>query len=223
MSTFSLMYKLKLSQTLNDWDVEDINIIKEALNQLKNWYASFNWVFIHWYETIDELKILQRCCDKYENWNYYIKTINTVFNNIEFENANELIDWFSPIDKDITNNILTELNLEWKVKNNYGKSWYIWDDFVNIKWKNIELEPWTKYKTIFDIINETYLNKPKNELTYDELIETFKNWNYSNISKEDLIYEKIRWDIKHKLKEIRDKTWTKFFWPYKRGIVILGK
>jgi hypothetical protein len=30
------MYKLKLSQTLNDWDVEDINIIKEALNQLKN-------------------------------------------------------------------------------------------------------------------------------------------------------------------------------------------
>lgn len=223
MSTFSLIYKLKWSQSSNEWNVEDIIIFKTTLLQLQKWIASLNWFLIHWLDSLEQLQVFERCCDKYENWNYYIKTESSTFNNLEYVSAYELIDWFEPLDKDITNDLLLELWISQYIKNSHKLPWFIKDNYINIKWVEIELKENTKYGSIFEIIYEANLNKNKNDFSYGDLIEICEKWNYTKVSKKDLKYDKIRDSIKHKLKEIREKTKIKFIWLHKDKIVLWEK
>lgn len=223
MSTFSLIYKLNTSINNNEWNVEDLNIIKSALSQLQKWLASFNWVLIHWFDSLQQLQVLERACDKYENWVYYIKVISEPFKKVEYEDASFLIDWFDPRDKDITNELFLELWITTNIKNYNKLPWFIDSNYINIKWIEVELKENTKYWNIFGVIYDTNLYKKKNDITYDELIESFKLWNYKYINEKDLRYNKLRDLIKHKLNEIREATKIKFLWLHKDKIVLWEK
>ncbi len=222
MSTISIIYKLKSSNNLYEWNVEDVNIIKSALTQIQKWIASFNWILIHWIKSLEQLQILERSCDKYENWIYYIKVGTEQGNDMSYENVHDLIDWYEPNDKDITNDLFFELWIKWDMSE-YKIDWEFREYILYIKWEKYPYLKNKKNTELLDIIYKCKIYYSNNILTYDQLNKKFEEWNYKELKSKDLCYWRVRDILKNKIKEIKDNIWIELMKFHTDKIVLWDK
>lgn len=218
--SYSIKYKLKSSQIENYWQLEKLDSVNMALLQLQKWIASFNWVIIHSFDSLDYLKVEKRNYDLYENWIHFhfIECDNWVIEKLDLDNTFG-ID-FSPNEKDITNDLFLELWITWVNNNQSNLLWYISKTGIVVKWVDIPIRESTKTKEFIDLIYRTHVNYSKNILSYDDLFETFKNLKYKEIKGNDLEYSIIRSGIKDKLKKIITTCWFELIKLHTNKIVI---
>lgn len=192
------------------WDFETSKVesisyesIIQTLNQLRKWIASIDWKLINWFNSLDELKIIEKnyywkngnweCYDIMDNWDIFS------FDNLPYE-----ANWREEYE-DITNKIFLEIELIWE--NIYSNSIIYTDWVITIRWKDFTFDKKTKIYEIIDLYFKAKNYFWTDELKYEQLEEIFKNQNYIELKNKDLNYDTFRWLLKNRMKKISDDLW----------------
>lgn len=191
---YTLKYKLKTEQEESELEFKDYDEAKSYVRLLHRWVAPLEWKNIYSNEDFETFSIWETNYLEHMGKDLYMVRLDED-RDPDFEHA--WMNWFIPIDNNITIKTLDEAWLSSKSKS-ITFNWNI----LRVFSETYSIKKESKLRELLEMI---FIGKNEdNFVSYDILEQLLLTWDYKEITEKDLNYEKVRWILKHKINEIKN-------------------
>jgi len=192
MDSYTLNYKLIDSTEKQSFAFRDKVELISFIKNLHRWIATIDGNIIKWMDDFSFFQIWLLNYDidlgrgryaDFENWDSEPTIVSD-------------IPWFRPRDEDVTNEILDECRFS-SEENNMALEW----EYLRVYGEPFHIKQESKLKDLLEILFST----EEKFMSYDEMKEIYTNWEYSEILEKDFYNEWVRWLMKYKQNEIKNR------------------
>ena len=222
-TSYAIFYRLNWKESIKEWQELNYEQIVAIIKQLNNWFASFNWDLIHWFSSLNYIKIEWRDYDRI--WPYWKEILweSQDFQGIVTKNyysINEMPEEMKQSygEYDITNDIFIECKV-WPQRNIISQIFLRWTILV-VNWEEFTLTEKSKVRESFDLIIRAKNYFWKNILTYEQLLEIFKQQAYTELTVKDINCTKMNDLVKKNLDKIEIKIGKRIFAFKTQNVII---
>lgn len=194
MDNYTLSYSLKEDSEKAKHRFKNKEEVLSFVKNLHRGIATIKWKPIYWISNFSLFQI----------WftNYDIKASDNSY--LDFhpwdDHPHTVSDepGFYPRDEDVTNEILDECNFSFEGNNMEYKN--------NILRVYGEIFPIKKESKLDGLLN-IFSNSEDKFMSYDDMKEVYRNWDFKEIMDKDFMYEWVRWILKYELSKIKQQLW----------------
>lgn len=194
MDSYTLKYILKDSSEEKEYKFSSKQEVLSFVRNLHRWVTTLEWNPVYWLEAFSSFQIwlLNYAIDGW-GWTYYDFLPWDESNPIKVSDE----PWFQPIDGDVTNEILDEVNFSSKDKNMEFKN-----NILRVYWDLYTIKKETKLRDLLEIL----FSSNDKFMSYEGLKEIYSKWNFQEILESDFYYEWVRGVLKRRMSQIKEES-----------------
>lgn len=192
---YIVKYKLKWNSEEKEISYKDKDDILFLISQIQRGIASLDNKLVYWFEELENFQVFFQNYDQINSNGQYLNIT------IDDDWDPDINECFNPKKKNITNELFVKRKVSSKKNWNISLS----DNTIYVLGDSFILKNWSKEREIIELLLNIRREKKSNFIEYTDIeIYFYENEHvFKELTKRDLIKEKIRDTLKNKLAHIK--------------------